>query len=251
MIIDAPKSHHIPALRRLWQEAFEDSDAFLDGFFSTGFSPRRCRCLWEDGTLAAALYWFDCNRNGNKVAYVYAVATLKDFQGKGLCKALMENTHEVLKESGYAGAILVPGNQGLFNLYSKLGYMPCCKMTELTMEASKESAKLRQIAYTEYKTLQEKFYPADSVFHGDTALAFVATFCNFYRGEGFAFCGSADDDTFYFQEFLGDTTFAPQILASLEAQKGILQIPGDRDHAMYLDFEGETTLPNYFNISMG
>lgn len=251
MIIDAPKSEHIPALRQLWQEAFGDSDAFLDGFFSTGFSPNRCRCLWQDGTLAAALYWFDCSWQSKKVAYVYAVATLKAFQGKGLCKALMENTHKVLKDGGYAGAILVPSSEGLFNLYSKVGYAPCCKMTELTMEAGTESAQIRRISYTEYKTLQGKFCPADGVFHGDTTLAFVATFCNFYCGDGFAFCGGIDEDTFYFQEYLGDTKFVPQILVSLGAQKGVLRIPGAQDFAMYRSFTGDSDLPTYFDISMG
>lgn len=251
MTIDSPKQHNIPALRKLWQEAFEDGDDFLDGFFSTGFSPIRCRCLWQNNTLAAALYWFDCQWAGKKVAYVYAVATLKDFQGKGLCRALMEDTHAHLHKEGYAGAVLVPGSEELFKLYGKLGYAPCCKKTELTMQANKPVTNCRQITVSEYHNLQKMFLPENAVFHGETALVFVATFCKFYAGEGFAFCAGKDEDTLYFQEFLGDISKVPGILTALKAEKGVLRIPGGREFAMYHSLHGDSALPDYFDISMG
>ena len=70
----------------LWQQAFGDSRVFIDGFFRTGYSPDRCRFLERDGRLAAILYWFDCQWAGKKVAYIYSVATDKDFRGQGLCR---------------------------------------------------------------------------------------------------------------------------------------------------------------------
>ena len=87
MTIDQPSDTQ--ALRRLWKQAFGDSDAFLDSFFSVGYSCDRCRQLSLDSQLAAALYWFDCSFSGKPVAYVYAVATDAAFQGQGLCRALM------------------------------------------------------------------------------------------------------------------------------------------------------------------
>ena len=100
MIINQPQSSHIPALRQLWKQAFGDPDAFLDGFFETGFSPDRCRCIMLDQQILAALYWFDCTWNGKKIAYLYAVATDLQYRGNGLCRALMENTHLHLKFLG-------------------------------------------------------------------------------------------------------------------------------------------------------
>ena len=60
MTIDSPKIDQLPQLRALWKEAFGDTDAYLDSFFTLGFSPERCRCVTEDGQVSAALYWFDC-----------------------------------------------------------------------------------------------------------------------------------------------------------------------------------------------
>jgi hypothetical protein len=38
----------IADLRKLWQQAFGDSDETLDAFFATGFSPDRCHYLMEN-----------------------------------------------------------------------------------------------------------------------------------------------------------------------------------------------------------
>ena len=86
MTIDAPNVEQTAWLRRLWKEAFGDSDAFLDRFFTIAYSPDRCRCVTADGRVTAALYWFDCDCQGEKLAYLYAVATAQDCRGRGLCR---------------------------------------------------------------------------------------------------------------------------------------------------------------------
>ena len=102
MTIDCPTPDQIPALRRLWQQAFGDTDRFLDGFFQTGFAPERCRCLWEADNLAAALYWFDTEYGVNRFAYLCAVATDSAYRGQGFCHRLMADTHAHLARLGYA-----------------------------------------------------------------------------------------------------------------------------------------------------
>ena len=47
MTIDFPSHLQISDLRSLWKEAFGDGDVFLDAFFETAFTPRRCRCITE------------------------------------------------------------------------------------------------------------------------------------------------------------------------------------------------------------
>ena len=250
MTIDHPKACHIPQLKKLWQEAFGDTDVFLDGFFDTGFSPDRCCGLWEETLLVSVLYWFDCTWQNQKVAYLYAVATGKQFQGRGFCRQLMEKVHNLLKERGYVGAILVPGNQGLFTLYEKMGYAPCCLTDTKTISAGKVSLPVQKISATEYARLQKMHLPQDAVIHGPEALAFADTFCGFYQGDDFAFCGGAEDDKFYFQEFLGDTCTLPGVLAALKAAEGQLRLPGKNPFAMYLSFTDSNALPSYFDIPL-
>ena len=63
MEIDYPTGVQEPQLRTLWQLSFGDSEEFIAGFFAGGYCPRRCRCAAENGNVAAALYWFDADRN--------------------------------------------------------------------------------------------------------------------------------------------------------------------------------------------
>lgn len=100
MRIDRPVPEQLPQLRQLWKVSFGDSEEFLDSFFSLAFAPERCRCVTEAGQLTAALYWFDCSCRGEKMAYLYAVATAEASRGQGLCRALMEDTHGHLRKLG-------------------------------------------------------------------------------------------------------------------------------------------------------
>ena len=92
MIADYPALHQIPQLRILWKEAFGDSDVFLDAFFEYGFSPRRCRCMTEAGEVVTALHWFEASYDGQRFAYLYAVATAAACRGRGLFSALLADT---------------------------------------------------------------------------------------------------------------------------------------------------------------
>ena len=102
MKAEHPKPSRIPQLRQLWQEAFGDPDDFLDRFFHVAFSPERCLCITVEDRVAAAAYWFDCDWEGKRCAYIYAVATGKAFRGRGLCRTLMGDIHRHLAELGYA-----------------------------------------------------------------------------------------------------------------------------------------------------
>ena len=48
MRIDYPQEHQLDELKKLWQEAFGDEEAYIDCFFDTAFSPDRCRCVTVD-----------------------------------------------------------------------------------------------------------------------------------------------------------------------------------------------------------
>ena len=178
----------IPALRRLWQEAFADTDELLDKFFSVGFSFDRCNCVRKGGEIAAALYWFDCRWGDKKVAYIYAVATQKALQGQGLCRALMEDTHRLLAASGYSGAVLVPGNEGLATLYAKFGYRNFCPVAQIRVRTEKILAA-EAISPAEYAALRQRYLGKNAVLQDMSALNFLATYGGFYKGENSIFCG--------------------------------------------------------------
>ena len=247
MIIDAPKTSELPALRALWTEAFGDGEGFLNVFLGSVFSASRSRRVLTDGEPSAALYWFDCSFDGERIAYIYAVATAEKYRGRGLCRALMKDTHEHLKSLGYAGAILVPGSQSLFDFYGKLGYKTSAYISELRCSASDTEAKLRNIGVSEYAKLRRDFLPEHGVLQENENLTFLEKQAKFYVGDGFLLAARTEKGTVFGLELLGNRELAPDIVRALGCENGIFRVNGDgKPFAMYLDLEGKDRAPSYF-----
>lgn len=246
MRFDFPTPDRIGELRTLWKQAFQDTDGFLDDFFSTGFSPDRCRCATVNGRLAATLYWFDCQCEGRKIAYLYAVATDMAFRRQGICHALMADTHRLLAEQGYSGVMLVPGESSLASLYNSMGYRYCTTIREFFCTADPEPASLRLIDAEEYARLRRQLLPADAVLQEDQTLPFLRTQAKFYAAAHLLLAARKEEQTLFGLELLGDAAAAPGILSALGAAQGRFRTPGEgRPFAMYYSFDGSPA-PGYF-----
>ena len=241
----------IAKLQTLWQEAFGDSNATVEAFFATGFSPDRHHAIYEGDTPVSALYWFDCEFQGRKIAYIYAVATLKSHRGRGLAKKLMTQTHDILRQKGYAGAILVPAGKGLFDYYKALGYRTATGVERLECVAGGAPVALEEIPPEEYAHLRRGFLPEGGVVQEGVCLTFLQGFCKFYAGDGFVLSAALEDGFLQVQEFLGDPSLAPRILAALGAEKGRFHMPGtDSAFAMFLPLQEDCPAPTYFGLAL-
>ena len=251
MIIDRPSPSHIPALRALWREAFGDGEDFLDVFERTAFSCERCRCVIEDNTVTAALYWFDCSHSGQRVAYLYAIATAKEYRGRGLCTSLMEDTHRHLRWLGYVGALLVPAKEELFGFYEKLGYSVCTHIGELRCPASEHSADIRQIGADEYARLRRELLPEGGVIQENENLKFLQTQAELYATKESLLAARREGDILCGAELLGNTDSAPAIVRALGCAKGRFRVVGkDKPFAMYRPLNGcKSAAPTYFGLA--
>lgn len=247
MFAKHPDDRNVPALRQLWQEAFGDDDAFLDKFFSTGYNENRCRVIMQADKAAAALYWFDCLWEGKKLAYLYAVATAKAFQGQGLCRRLMEDTHQLLAKQGYAGTILVPGSEGLRRMYEKLGYAAATTLREFAREAGDEPFPIAKISRAEYAQRRKAMLPQGGIVQEGAGLAFLETYAAFYAGNGCLLCATKDGQKLFVPEFWGDISHIPGILRTLQCKEGTIRTPGEgKPFAMYRSLTNDPAIPTYF-----
>lgn len=240
----------VPALRRLWQEAFGDDAEFLDKFFSHGFSPDRCRFIAQGETITAALYWFDVSCNNQKLAYIYGVATGSAYRNQGLCRRLMEDTRHALAARGYAGILLVPQNPGVIRTYKKMGYTPCTTLREFSCTAAGSPIALRQISQAEYARCRRALLPGDGVIQEGENLDFLASYASFYAGEGFSAAIAIEAGQLLCLELLGDPGAAPRILAGLGCREGTFRTPGPgRDFAMLLPLTADCPRPGYLGFA--
>ena len=249
MNIDKPDKSQILGLRVLWHEAFGDTDEFLDVFFGTAFSYERCACVTVGDDVAAALYWFDCECRGKRIAYIYAVATAKAYRGQRLCHKLMEYTHKRLKDHGYAGAVLVPVTPSLFDFYSGMGYTTCSYVSEFKCTAGIEKAQICKIDKAEYAKLRRMYLSDGGVVQEGENLDFLETQAEFYTGDGFVLASRIEKGVFYGVEFLGDTEKIPSVLTALGQSEGQFRTVGnERPFAMYCPIK-EDNLPTYFGLA--
>lgn len=250
MTINAPAKEQLGQLRGLWQEAFGDTDAFLDSFFDTAFSPERCRCVSIDGSLAAALYWFRCSHMGRPVAYIYAVATAKSHRKQGLCRRLMEDTHAHLARLDYEGAVLVPAGEDLMRMYGAMGYEVFGGAKEFDCSPGDQQISVRRVDKEVYARLRRERLPSGSIVQEGENLDFLQTQADFYAGADFLLAARQDKDLLTAVELLGNADAAPRILRTLGCTSGSFRTPGDTPFAMYRPL-GESTLPkpSYFGFA--
>ena len=247
MIIDNPSPQHIPALRRIWQQAFGDSDEFLDDFFQTGFSYDRCRCIFRENEPVAAVYLFDCRWQKKKVAYLYALAVEQNHQKQGLSRLLLADTHAWLQQNGYAGAIMEPASESLRTYYERLGYRRFGGVTEQEYVAGETPAEAVLLGDLSYEQARDRLLPPDAIRQEGAFTQMLHTQAEFYGDEDFVAAVSRKEDCIY--EFLGDEKYIPGLMKQLNMEKAAVRLPGGEKTAVYLGFSGEE-LPTYFGLPM-
>ena len=250
MKIDFPMPAQGMELAKLWQEAFGDTLEMIEGFFCTGYSPSRCRCVTIDEKVAAGLYWLDAEYAGQRFAYVYAVAVRKSHRGQGIGRALMEDTHAHLRLRGYDGVLLVPQSENLRQMYSKMGYRDCTTVSEFTCEAGEKPVSLHRIDRDTYAAARRDMLPPGSVIQEGENIAYLENFAFFYQGEDFLLAAHKENKTLRAPELLGNAAAAPGILKALNCLTGAFRTPGAGiPFAMFLPLKKDTVAPEYFGLA--
>ena len=232
------------ALRTLWTECFGNEENWIDVFFQTAFDPTHVCCLTRRGQLAAALCWMDTYCQGRKLAYLYAIATAPAHRHQGLCRELMMETHEILARQGYAGAILVPGDEGLRQMYGKMNYVNFGGIRRFCAEAG-EPIPIRRLSPEEYTALRREYLPAGGVIQENGAMEFLASAAELYVGADFLLAMAGDVGL----ELLGNAHGASGILGALGLERGSFRTPGEEPFAMFRNLTGEDWLPGYFGLA--
>lgn len=252
MNIKSPELKDIPVLKSLWKEAFADEDSFIDLFFETAFDKNRTFMAEVNGEISGALYWFDCECGGNPVAYIYGVATAIKFRGRGVCHKLMEYTHNHLKEKDYTCAVLVPGDQELFDFYKGMGYELCTYISEVKSDSANKAANIKVIDKNEYAMLRRKFLPVCGVVQEKETLDFLEKQVSFFAGDGVVLAGRKEGETFFGIEILGDVSDLPGIVKKHQCTKGVFRTAGeDKPFSMWIPLDKKSGVkPTYFGLAM-
>lgn len=235
-------------LKLLWKKAFGDEDSFIDTFFASGYASECCRVGMQNGRPAGMLFWFDCQLEGKKLAYIYGVATDPDVQGQGVATGLMENTHSLLRSRGYCGAVLVPGSEQLFRFYEKRGYRVVSFVTEGQVTAC-GSTEMSAIDAETYMYLREEMSDRSCIRQIGRNQLFLAELADCYRGDGFLAAMSKHEPD-RCMEYLGDAARLPGVAGGLNLETMSYRMPGQgRPFAMGIFWDGKEQEQIYFGLA--
>ena len=250
MNFDQPGKDQIQQLLCLWKEVFGEHDGFWELFLHTAFLPDHCRCITENGQIIAGLYWFDCSCGDDKIAYIYAVATDPVHRGRGLCRKLMEDVHALLKQQGYSSIMLVPADEGLREMYRKMGYEDCTAISEITCTAADVPAEIHSVSPEEYAALRRSMLPEAGVLQEGNNLTFLTAQAQLFAGKDFLLAAWLEGNMLHGMELLGNTNSAPGILRALGCEMGIFQTPGtNKPFSMIHKLHDPAVVPKYFGFS--
>lgn len=132
-MLDYASKADIPALKQLWKSCFFDTDRYIDSYFNNLFTLIRLPvCRTGDGTPVSMLSMLpvslQCGAERYEGHYIYAAATRKDYEGRGLMSRLLEFSCREAKAAGERFSCLLPASETLIRFYGKRGYRPAfCK----------------------------------------------------------------------------------------------------------------------------
>ena len=120
------EKHRQDGVRHLMKTVFNDSDKALDIFYARVYSADGNYCRSHEGQIvsAAQALPYDLRYHGElvKAVYLYAVGTLPEFRGAHLMARLFKHMHRDLLGHGKAFSTLLIEQEGLQQMYEKLGY---------------------------------------------------------------------------------------------------------------------------------
>ncbi len=113
--------------KQIWKNSFGDDDSYIDFFYDNFYKPENVMVLLEEGKIASMTVGFPVRLSlpdgtGLSIMYLYAFATDAEYRGKGYGSRLMGFIDEHLEQTGFDAAAVVPGSEGLFDYYRRLGF---------------------------------------------------------------------------------------------------------------------------------
>ena len=177
----------IPALKKLWKEAFGDDDRYIDFFFNNRFRGENTFVYMKNGfpvsmatVLNASLY---CNGAFLPAGYIYGVATSAVHRGKGLSTAILEHINGI-----YPATFLVPAAGELFDFYKKRGFTPAFSLNEFNLHACDLQTPPKKITGKpvspgEYKAIRDCHFQKNGYICWDTeAISYALAENSFFGG---------------------------------------------------------------------
>lgn len=115
------------SLKNIWDVCFGDSDFYISSYYQNRPSDTRSLIWEEDGSIVSMLDLIPVtllqNGKDHQALYIYAAATLPDFQGNRIMTQLIEAAAKWATENDYDFLGLIPQDESLIEFYQPKGFV--------------------------------------------------------------------------------------------------------------------------------
>ena len=121
-------------VRDLWQNCFDDSEDFMNLYFSTKYSDENTLVKVEGDLVLSALqmlpYTMTCWGSEVRTSYISGASTRLEYRGRGLMKTLLSEAFQVMRDRKIPLSILIPAEDWLYEYYQRMGYVSVFRRIE-------------------------------------------------------------------------------------------------------------------------
>ena len=154
----------VPELTQLWIESFGDDREYVDFYFMNRFCENDMLVYLLDGKPVSMISMLpaylcvdtqsdsaglDLLEKRSPIRYIYAVATLPAYRGRGYAKTLILEAYRLLQ----IPLVLEPATKKLFDYYQRMGFHSAFSVSEQMIVLRKEKDEIDQ-AYQREQTVE-------------------------------------------------------------------------------------------------
>ena len=152
-MIDYAGRELFSSVQRIWRTCFGDNSDYTGFLFDRLLGPEDVLAYFPEPEKPAAMLCLQpftlATPHGNAdAAYIFGVATLPEWRGKGLSTALLEEAGRRLAAKGTALSALVPAGEKMFDFYAKRGYETAFSVKKAVYRAEQVSAREKTCSLT-------------------------------------------------------------------------------------------------------
>ena len=154
-------------IENLWTEIFGDSVRFAH-FAANICPPEEIYLIKEDDEIAAmVIAGIDLFAYNKKGFYIYGLATVPQYRGKGYAKQLMQYVENKKMGEGYDFILTQPAEETLFDFYRSMGYDNTVYLRKAVIDIKRNiwtTADFDTATASRFKEMRSKF-SEDEVVH--------------------------------------------------------------------------------------
>ncbi len=161
------RKEHLPQIKALWIDVFDDGTEGFCNFIFSITNPKDIYIIIENDEVVSMLIAVtDIEYKEKKGFYLYSACTAKKYRNKGYMHELIEFAINDQKKQGKVFCVLQPASESLFDFYKKLGFDNVSELRKCNVDIKKniwQTAEFDIMTASRFSSVRKKHYKENMI----------------------------------------------------------------------------------------